>query len=109
MQLLENLAQNRITNVLPLLADARGLGAILPWRFDRVIMNLPLSGADFLPAAFRLCRPGGTIHFYALVSREGEFSDSIRELCGKILAERFVRSYSPGQWHAVYDIVTTTA
>jgi tRNA (guanine37-N1)-methyltransferase len=104
--MLENLAQNRVTNVLPVFADAWRLDTILPWRFDRVIMNLPLSGTEFLPVAFRLCQPGGTIHFYALVSQEGEHSARIRELGGKIVAERVVRSYSPAQWHAVYDIVT---
>ena len=103
--MLENLAQNRITNVLPVLADAWRLDTLLPWRFDRVIMNLPLSGTEFLPAAFRLCRPGGTIHFYALVSQEGEHGARIRELGGEIVAERVVRSYSASKWHAVYDIM----
>jgi len=103
--MLENLTQNRVKNVLPVLADARRLGGILPWKFDRIIMNLPLAGTEFLPEAFRLCRPGGTIHFYVLVSQEGEHCACIRELGGEAIAERVVRSYSPGQWHAVYDIV----
>jgi tRNA (guanine37-N1)-methyltransferase len=67
-------------------------------------MNLPLSGSEFLFDGFRLCRPGGIIHFYSLVSREGEHNDSIHELGGEIGAERVVRSYSPGQWHVVYDV-----
>lgn len=104
--MLENLAQNRARNVLPLLADARHLAGILPWQFDRIVMNLPLSGTEFLPDAFRLCRQGGTIHFYALVSAEGEHTARIQELGGTVLAEREVRSYSPGQWHAVYDVWT---
>jgi len=102
--MLENLEKNRVRNVLPLLADARHLGRILPWTFDRVVMNLPLSGTEFLPEAFRLCRHGGTIHFYSLVSVEGEHVARIRELGGTVLAERVVRSYSPAQWHAVYDV-----
>ncbi|PKL69537.1 MAG: methyltransferase [Methanomicrobiales archaeon HGW-Methanomicrobiales-1] len=102
--MLENIAQNRTTNVLPVLADARRLAGIFPWRFDRIVMNLPLSGTEFLQDAFRLCKPGGTIHFYSLVSAEGEHRECIGELGGEVLAERVVRSYSPGQWHAVYDI-----
>jgi tRNA (guanine37-N1)-methyltransferase len=102
--MLENLTQNRVKNVLPVLADARRLAGILPWKFDRIIMNLPLAGTEFLPEAFRLCRPGGMIHFYALVAQEGEHCACIRELGGEVIAERVVRSYSPGQWHAVYDI-----
>jgi len=103
--MIENCRQNRITNVLPVLADARRFSGILPWKFDRIVMNLPLAGTEFLPDAFRLCRPGGTIHFYSLVSQEGEHIDRIRELGAASVTERMVRSYSPGQWHAVYDIV----
>jgi tRNA (guanine37-N1)-methyltransferase len=102
--LIENIRKNKAGNILPVLADARRLSRILPWQFDRIIMNLPLAGTDFLPAAFPLIRPGGTIHFYSLVSQEGEHIDRIRELGGIEVTERMVRSYSPGQWHAVYDI-----
>ena len=102
--MIENIRKNRVRNVLPVLADARRLAPVLPWKFDRVVMNLPLAGTEFLQDAFLLCRPGGTIHFYALASAEGEYATCIRELGGTILAERVVRSYSPGQWHAVYDI-----
>jgi len=103
--MMENINLNRTQNVLPVLADARRLSGILPWKFDRVVMNLPLAGTDFLPEAFSLCRHGGTIHFYALVSQEEEHNAHIRELGGEVALERVVRSYSPGQWHAVYDIV----
>ena len=72
--MLENLAKNRVKNVLPMLADAHHLPQILPWKFDRIVMNLPLSGTAFLEDAFRLCQPGGMIHFYSLVSEEGEHS-----------------------------------
>jgi tRNA (guanine37-N1)-methyltransferase len=102
--MLENLTQNRAKNVLPVLADARRLSFVLPWKFDRIVMNLPLAGTEFLPDAFRLCRPGGTIHFYSLVSAEGEHTARIQELGGTVVSEREVRSYSPEQWHAVYDI-----
>src|SRR5208337_5268645 len=91
--LIENMKKNRAGNVLPLLADARRLDAILPWKFDRIIMNLPLAGTEFLPEAFRLVRPGGTIHFYSLVSTEGEHLARIKELGGTLVTERVVRSY----------------
>jgi tRNA (guanine37-N1)-methyltransferase len=104
MLMLANLAQNHTKNVLPVLADAHHLPDILPWQFDRIVMNLPLSGGAFLSEGFRLCKPGGTIHYYSLVSREGEHKDCIHELGGEIITERMVRSYSPGQWHAVYDV-----
>ena len=104
MLMLENITQNRAKNVLPMLLDARRLAEILPWRFDRVVMNLPLAGTEFLPEAFRLCRPGGMIHFYSLVSAKGEHVSQIEGLGGVVLSEREVRSYSPLQWHVVYDV-----
>jgi tRNA (guanine37-N1)-methyltransferase len=102
--MMENITQNRTKNVLPVLADARRLSSIMPWKFDRIVMNLPLAGTEFLPEAFRLCKSGGIIHFYSLVSSEGEQSAVIEELGGTVLSERVVRSYSPGQWHSVYDV-----
>jgi tRNA (guanine37-N1)-methyltransferase len=104
MLMLVNLAQNHTKNVLPVLADAHHLPAIIPLQFDRIVMNLPLSGSAFLSDGFRLCKPGGIIHFYSLVSKEGEHNDCIQELGGEVIAERVVRSYSPSQWHAVYDV-----
>ena len=102
--MLANLAQNHTKNVLPVIADAHHLPAIIPWQFDRIVMNLPLSGSAFLSDGFRLCKPGGILHFYSLVSKENEHSDRIHELGGEIIDERVVRSYSPGQWHTVYDV-----
>jgi tRNA (guanine37-N1)-methyltransferase len=104
--MMENIRKNRAANVIPVLADARHLEKIFSWKFDRIVMNLPLAGTEFLPEAFRLIRPGGTIHFYSLVSEKGEHIARIRELggAGVTVTEREVRSYSPGQWHAVYDI-----
>jgi tRNA (guanine37-N1)-methyltransferase len=73
-------------------------------KFDRIVMNLPLAGVEFLPDAVQLCKDGGIIHFYSLVSAEGEHLEYIQNLGGKVIAERVVRSYSPSQWHTVYDI-----
>jgi tRNA (guanine37-N1)-methyltransferase len=101
--LIDNLRTNRVQNVLPVLADAERLGA-LPWQFDRVIMNLPHSAADFLDVAYTLCRNGGTIHLYAIQEREGELLPRIRSGPAGRVSEHEVRSYSPGRWHAVYDI-----
>jgi tRNA (guanine37-N1)-methyltransferase len=103
--MLENLARSRTKNILPFLVDVHRLPSVIPFRFDRIVMNLPLSGTAFLHDAFQLCKPGGTIHFYSLVSEEGEHHGAISELGGVIAGERIVRSYSPTEWHAVYDII----
>lgn len=103
--LIENIALNRAGNVIPVLADAAHLPRLGFPPFDRVVMNLPLAAPEFLPAAAALCRDGGTIHLYALQEQEGEYLPLIREVTRGEVAERQVRSYSPGRWHAVYDIV----
>ena len=103
--LYDNIRLNKKKNILPALADARRLGGILPpGGFDRIIMNLPMKSSEFLDAAFRLCKSGGMIHFYTLQSEPGEMNGELKKYrCSKI-SEKIVRSYSPSQHHAVYDI-----
>lgn len=103
--LVHNIALNRAKNVIPMLADAGNLTGIGFPPFDRIVMNLPLAAPQFLPAAAALCRDGGTIHLYALQEQEGEFLPQIRAITSGEVTERQVRTYSPGRWHAVYDIV----
>ena len=102
--MIENLRNNRCTNVIPILANAAHLRNLIPWSFDRIIMNLPLGGMRFLDTAFSLCRSGGWIHYYTLQSTEGEALSYLEDRPVTRVKERFVRSYSPEQWHAVYDI-----
>ncbi len=101
----ENLLTNHTKCVLPMLGDARRLGELFPGTFDRVLMNLPMIAADFLPVADQITKPGGTIHLYALQEEEGEYRERIGSVIpGCTINERFLRSYSAGRWHAVYDI-----
>jgi tRNA (guanine37-N1)-methyltransferase len=102
--MMENISLNRVKNVLPILADAARLAGILPRGFDRVVMNLPFGAIRFLDMAFALCRPGGTIHLYAMVGKEGALSPILREKGCRILGERVVHTYSPSEWLAVYDL-----
>ncbi len=101
----ENIRLNRVRKVLPFLADASHLGAVLPWKFDRIVMNHPFGSLGFLAEAFRLCRRGGIIHCYVIEESEEEVLPEIRKFPARAVHERMVRSYSPGRWHAVYDIV----
>jgi tRNA (guanine37-N1)-methyltransferase len=102
--MVENIALNRAGNVLPILADAARLPGILPGGFDRVVMNLPFGAAGFLDEALALCRPGATIHLYAMVGEEGALSSTFMEKGLEILGERVVHTYSPSEWLAVYDL-----
>jgi len=103
--MVRNIARNRLTNVVPILSDAINLPDIIMHPADRIIMNLPLHSFPFLTAAFRMTRPGGMIHLYALVSREDEYLDTLRTFPAKNVEHRYVRSYSPDRFHVVYDIV----
>jgi len=100
----ENITLNRVKNVLPVLADAARLTGVLPRGFDRVVMNLPFGAVHFLDTALGLCRPGGTIHLYAMVGKEGALSSLLGKKSLVILGERVVHSYSPAEWLAVYDL-----
>jgi tRNA (guanine37-N1)-methyltransferase len=102
--MVHNIALNRAENIIPMLADAGHLPRLDFAPFDRVVMNLPLAAPAFLPAAAALCRDGGTIHLYALEEQESECLPLIRAVTNGEVIERQVRTYSPGKWHAVYDI-----
>jgi tRNA (guanine37-N1)-methyltransferase len=102
--MIENISLNRVKNVIPLLADATRLAGILPPGFDRVVMNLPFGAVKFLDTALALCRPGGTIHLYAMVGEKGALTPILREKGCRILGERVVHTYSPSEWLAVYDL-----
>ncbi|HJK05152.1 MAG TPA: methyltransferase [Methanocorpusculum sp.] len=102
----KNIRLNHLTNVVPMLGDARNLARILaPMKFDRIIMNLPMDAAEFLPEAAKLAKPGTIVHLYSLVEREDEHTaDILHVFPGAKITERVLRSYSPTSWHAVYDI-----
>lgn len=101
----KNIAMNRAPTVLPFLADATILPDLMERTFDRVIMNHPSGALSFLSSAFALCRLGGVIHCYTIESEEGQALADIRKFPVKEVRERYVRSYAPGRWHAVYDIL----
>jgi len=102
--MVQNSSRNHADNIIPILADAINLPEIIPLQADRIIMNLPLHSLPFLTAAFRMTRPGGMIHLYALVSREDEFLETLRMFPVDHVEYKYVRSYSPDRFHVVYDI-----
>lgn len=102
----KNIRLNRLQNVIPVLGDAMNLPQMLDsMKFDRIIMNLPFAAYGFLTGAAKLAAKGAVIHLYALVEKEGEHTEDIlRAFPNAHITERFLRSYSPASWHAVYDI-----
>jgi len=111
----ELLRENVRRNRAGLVVVHEGPGqAILPRLapVDRVIMDLPQSAGEFLPAAVASVRYGGVVHFYTIAERarieavKDEAADLVRH-GGKeaqILATRVVRGYSPGKVHLAMDL-----
>ena len=90
----------------------RGLAPV-----DRVIMDLPQSGAEFLPTAAASVRDGGIVNFYTIEER-GLIEDAKEETVqlvrqhgqgAEVLSARIVRGYSPGRVHLALDLRITGA
>ncbi len=69
--MVSNIALNKMQGrVAPLFGDCAELWKRLITGVDRVIMPLPERAKEYLQYAVKVCRPGGTIHYYAHVAGE---------------------------------------
>ena len=80
---------------------------------DRVIMGVFPAPKDFIKEALTLAKVEGTIfHYEGIVDKENylDLFNEFKEVAEKssfkceLLAKRFVKSYGPGLYHAVFDI-----
>ncbi len=108
----ESITLNKLKGeVIPLLGDAR---RVAPRGIaSRVIMNLPKSSDTFLNLAFEVLSPeGGVVHYYTIAPEEdlwgkAELACSVARRMGrkvKLLEKRVVRTYSPRNYHVVFDL-----
>lgn len=107
----QNVSANRADSVGTREGDAREvLRGSAP--LDRIILDLPLSAMDFLPAALRALGAGGMVHVYAILE-DSDLEDreqAIREVVmnsGRHLVGmtvHTVRAYSPTQHHVAFDV-----
>lgn len=107
----ENIALNKAEAVEPILGDAREEIARLE-KADRIVMNLPHSGREFIGEAIRALKPGGVIHYYEIMA-EDEAKASLDEIADaarrqgrvmKELATRRIKSYSPTMTFYGFDL-----
>jgi len=98
----ENIALNKVQNVVPVEGDARERIGELE-HADRIIMNLPHDAHGFVADALRALKPGGVIHYYEIME-EPQVQQRLDEIADvaisegrvvKELARRKVKSYSP--------------
>ena len=107
----ENVSLNKVTNVVPILGDAREKIVSLE-KADRIIMNLPHSAGEYVVDAIRALKPGGFIHYYEILEdgavdrRLGELADlAVKEgRVMKLVARRKVKSYSPALTFYAFDL-----
>ncbi len=114
----ELLRENVRRNRADLVAVHEGPGEEILRRLapvDRVVMDLPQSAREFLPAAVASVRSGGVVHFYTIAER-GRVEETQDEAAGLVreggkeahlLATRTVRGYSPGKVHLAIDLRVT--
>ncbi|MDL2261334.1 class I SAM-dependent methyltransferase family protein [Methanimicrococcus sp. OttesenSCG-928-J09] len=109
----ENIALNKVENVIALNEDALFLAEKYKGAGDHVIMNLPHNAYDFLDTAVSICKSGGVIHYYAMTSDDDLFDGSIaliqeaaekQSRSIKVLEKRNVRSYAPHQYNICLDV-----
>lgn len=111
--LVRNVKDNELSDVvIPVLADNRDL---LGRAFaDRILMGYVQTTSDFLPAALRMIRPGGVIHYHDTFY-VSEYMEKIKGIfdgaCGpegyEILSVREVKSFAPSVSHYVADVRIT--
>jgi tRNA (guanine37-N1)-methyltransferase len=104
-----NIKLNRVSGIEPICADARDVVGTLP-PLNRIIMNLPHTGYQFLPDAIEACGNEATIHYYEIL-KEPEARPAQIEAIGprtgrtvEVASMREVRSYSPTESHFSFDI-----
>jgi tRNA (guanine37-N1)-methyltransferase len=106
----ENIILNKAQEkIIPLVGDATKIvSKELKGVADRVIMNLPKTGEDFLPYAIQALKKKGVIHFYTFAADEESVeADLKKKLSGykyRILETRRVKPYAPHEWTFAADI-----
>ena len=105
--LLRNIGMNGVGGVVvPMLGDCRSI----PGRAfaDRVLMGYVQRTSEFVPAALRMVRPGGVIHYHDTfyVGEQARRVDEVfSPLCGyEVEGIREVKSFAPSVSHYVADV-----
>jgi len=112
-----NIRLNRVENrVIPILGNARQtVEESLLGIADRVVMNLPKKGLEFVDTACKAMKPaGGMVHYYAFVRLSDSlgnvqlrFSEAVKKTGKKVvefLSAKTIRETAPYEWQVVLDV-----
>lgn len=114
-----NIVINKVSNVFPILGDAREIiEKKLSGRADRVIMNLPSKALDYIDVACKGLRTsGGIINYYAFEAQPKALEKAQVRLKKAILKtgkdvkrfinSRFVRPKAPYEWQIAIDVLVS--
>lgn len=109
--LIENIDQNKVTNVFPLEGDVRLMIRKIP-KVDRIIMNLPMGASEYLSEAFAVLKHNGVIHYHEMLNIEDlqNRKDWLIEKANQnkfelqTIKEHNLGSYSPTINHYCFDL-----
>ena len=100
IQLLKkNIKLNKISNIDYYCGDSKKITKSLEGKFDRIIMNFPLSAYKFLEAAVKKCDKKAIVHLYAFV-KDGNtkvIRDEIISSCRKNFKNIKINEYKAGE------------
>ncbi len=105
----ENIALNQVSRIVkPVLGDNRDLAG--EGIADRIIMGYVKTTHEHLPAAIRLLRSGGVIHYHETCPNEllpdrplQRIRESVKDGEMEIVRMKEIKSYAPGVTHVVVD------
>ncbi|MBI4167853.1 MAG: class I SAM-dependent methyltransferase family protein [Candidatus Aenigmarchaeota archaeon] len=110
--LTENIALNKISNIIAIQGDCNIAARTFGNRADRIIMGYFPGTESFLPAAFWMAKSGCMIHFHNVYTEKelwkvpaGQIKH-VSEAFKKdfeIIAKKKVKSVGPRKWHVVVD------
>ncbi len=95
----KNIKLNKISNIDYYCGDSKKITKSLEGKFDRIIMNFPLSAYKFLEVAVKKCDKKAIVHLYAFV-KDGNtkvIRDEIISSCRKNFKNIKINEYKAGE------------
>lgn len=110
----ESIGLNRVLGIVPRCGDARTiLEGLSAKPVDRIIMNHPHHAHEFLDVAFESVRPGGVVHYHAILA-EDELEGRLEVVRAAAKAAKkavdiqkpvVIRNYSAESRHLCFDLM----
>jgi tRNA wybutosine-synthesizing protein 2 len=107
----KNLKLNKVEDKVVVIQGDSNIEALaLGKKFDRIHMGYFPGTYAFLPAALKVCKKNGIIHFHEIAETSEQISNKLKEISTiekrkiKIIGTRQVKEYGARKWHWVLDL-----